>query len=344
MLQAITKDLRRPQSLLEQSEKGKGLAPVLLGLGQTAAQSHALQRAKEGFSIRQLVAEYRALRASVLRLWAQSGASESGAMEDMGRFNEAIDLAIAESVDYYTHEVERWRALLLGVLGHDLRGPLNAILLSSQVISAMSAGTPMSEHTEKLLRGGERMRHLLDDLLDYNRTSLEVGIRVTPVPIDLTPVCGEEIELLRTALPSFPIEFTTEGPTQGDWDASRIKQGISNLVINASKYGDPGGTVRVSLKGDDVQVLLSVENTGPSIPQELRTSMFEPLRRHAGAESQGERESLGLGLFIVHQVALAHGGNVAVESADGKTCFTMTLPKGCPSQSRHGRNAGTNSQ
>jgi len=98
-------------------------------------------------------------------------------------------------------------------------------------------------------------------------------------------------------------------------------------VINAAKYGDPKGVVRVSLRGDDVQVLLSVENTGPSIPKEVMNSLFQPLRRHARADSQGEHESLGLGLFIVHEVALAHGGSVNVESADGKTRFTVTLPK-----------------
>jgi signal transduction histidine kinase len=247
-------------------------------------------------------------------------------MEDAGRFNEAIDQAIAESVDYFTSEVDRWRAVFLGVLGHDLRGPLNAVLLTSQVISALGAGTPVSEHTAKLMRSGERMRQLLDDLLDYNRTSLEVGIRIAAEPVDLAMVCREEIELLRAALPASTIELATTGLTEGSWDASRIKQVISNLVTNATRHGDPSGTVRVSLRGDDAQVQLSVENTGPSIPKELMTSLFEPLRR-AQANSQGERESLGLGLFIVRQIALAHGGNVTVESPDDTTRFTVTLPK-----------------
>lgn len=327
MLQAMAKDLRTPQTRVEQSAKSKGRAPVLPGAMETAAQTHALLRATGGFTIRQLVAEYRALRASVLRLWGDAGAHGPDAMEDAGRFNEAMDQAIAESVDYFTSEVDRWRAVFLGVLGHDLRGPLNAVLLTSQLISAMSAGTPVSQHTEKLMRSGERMRQLLDDLLDYNRTSLDIGIRVTPEPVDLATVCRQEIELLRAALPASTIEFATEGVTLGSWDASRIKQVVSNLVINATRYGDPSGVVRVSLRGDDAQVHLSVENTGPSIPKELMNSLFEPLRRHAGANSPGESESLGLGLFIVHQIALAHGGSVTVESAAGRTRFTVALPK-----------------
>jgi signal transduction histidine kinase len=222
ILRAIAKDLRTPQTRVEQSAKSKGQAPVMLKATETAAQTHAVLRATEGFSIRQLVAEYRALRASVLRLW---------------------------------------------------------------------------------------------------------GDAATYGPADLATVCRDEIELLRAALPASTIEFAAAGVTQGSWDASRIKQMLSNLVINAAKYGDPSGIVRVSLRGDDVQVHLSVENTGPSIPKELMYSLFEPLRRHAGADSQGERESLGLGLFIVRQVALAHGGDVTVESGDGTTRFTVTLPK-----------------
>jgi signal transduction histidine kinase len=117
------------------------------------------------------------------------------------------------------------------------------------------------------------MRQLLDDLLDYNRTSLDIGIRVTPEPGDLATVCREEIELLRAAMPDSTIEFATVGLMLGTWDASRIKQVVSNLVINATRYGDPSGIVRVSLRGDDAHVRLSVENTGPSIPKELMNSL-----------------------------------------------------------------------
>jgi signal transduction histidine kinase len=333
MLLAIIKDLRAPQNRAEQSAKSKGHALEVPGAADTAAQTHALVRATDGFTIRQLVAEYRALRASVLRLWGDAGAHGPDAMKDAGRFNEAIDQAVAESVDYYTAEVDRRRALFLGVLGHDLRGPLNAVLLTAKVISACSDGTPVSQHSERLVRSGERMKCLLDDLLDYNRAALDIGIRVIPEPVpDLAKVCNEEIVLLRTALPTATIEFVAHGVTQGTWDSSRIRQGISNLVTNAAKYGDAGGVIRVELRSDGSLVYLSVENTGPCIPNDLLDALFEPLRRHARADSQGEHVSLGLGLFIVRQVALAHGGTVSVESADGRTCFTMALPKHCPSQ------------
>lgn len=334
ILRAVAKDLRTPQTSLEQAQKAKGHSPAIpAGAAETAAQTHAVLRAIGGFSIRQLVAEYRALRAGVLRMWKDAGLHLGPqAMEDVGRFNEAIDQAIAESVDYFTSEVDRWRAVFLGVLGHDLRSPLNSLLLTSQLISALSADTPMSQHTERLMRSGQRMRQLLDDLLDYNRASLDVGIRVNPGPLDLATACEEEIELLRSSLPSSTIEFAALGGTEGHWDGSRFKQLLSNLVINAAKYGDRNGTVRVNLQGDDVQVQLSVENTGPDIPKERMNSMFEPLRRHAAPDAEGQRESLGLGLFIVRQIALAHGGQVSVQSAKGVTRFTVSMPKISPAE------------
>jgi signal transduction histidine kinase len=327
ILLAVAKDLRTLQTRPEQSAKSKGHAPLLPYAAETAAQTHAVLRATEGFTIRQLVAEYRALRASVLRLWADAGAYGPDVLEDASRFNEAIDQAIAESVDYFTSEVDRWRALFLGVLGHELRNPLNSLLLTSRLIHGLTNGTPVSRHTDRLMRSGERMRQLLDDLLDFNRTELHIGLRVSSKPIDLAPVCREEIELLRTALPTSTIEFETVGATQGNWDASRIRQVLSNLVTNAAKYGDPSGLICARLQGDLVQVQLAVENTGPSIATELMKSLFEPLRRNPEANDRGERESLGLGLFIVRQIALAHGGSVTGESMSGRTSFTVTLPK-----------------
>lgn len=249
-------------------------------------------------------------------------------MEDVGRFNEAIDQAITESVDFFTSEVDRWRAVFLGVLGHDLRGPLNAVLMTAQAISALDPGTPVCRHTERLIRSGERMRQLLDDLLDYNRSSLQMGVRIETAPVDFASVCRDELEILRAALPGSTISFTTSGATQGRWDPSRIRQILSNLVTNAAKYGESGTVVRVDVRGDDAEVRLCVENSGPRIPKDQLQGLFDPLRRQASTELRGERESLGLGLYIVRQVALAHGGEVSVESSPGTTCFTVTLPKG----------------
>ena len=327
ILQAIAQDLRTPQSREQQETKSQGQASRLPDAGHTAAQTHAVLRATSGFTMQQLVAEYRALRASVLRLWFDAQLPQPDTLEDIGRFNEAIDQAIAESVDFFSREVDRWRNVFLGVLGHDLRGPLDAILLTSQLVAKLGDGTPVSEPTSRLIRSGERMKELLDDLLDYSRTSLDLGLPVSPVPCDLATVCREEIEVQRAALPDCRIEYTTDGATRGSWDASRMRQVVANLVTNAARYGTPGGPVTVKLSGSDAEVRLSVENVGPTIPRETVQVIFEPLRRGAGGAVQAGRTSMGLGLFIVRQAALAHGGTVTVDSANGRTVFTVVLPR-----------------
>jgi signal transduction histidine kinase len=327
ILQAIARDLRTEQNPREQPAKARGQATRSPDARYMAAQTHAVFRARCGFTMQQLVAEYRALRVTVLQRWFEAHAPGYACIADIVRFNDAIDQAITESVDAFCREIERGRSLFLDVLGHDLRAPLNAILLTSQLISRISDGTPLSEPTARLVRSANRMTELLDDLLDYNRTELDMGVRVQPTPVNLATVCEEEIEVQRAALPDCRIEFAANGATGGCWDASRMKQVLSNLVTNAARYSDPGSPVVVTLSGGDAEVRLSVENPGPTIPRETIESLFEPLRRGVGSDVNISRTSMGLGLFIVRQVALAHGGTVTVDSAHGRTVFTVVLPR-----------------
>jgi signal transduction histidine kinase len=330
ILKAVALDLRAPQTAAEELQKSEGRAPHVPGAPETAAQTHALLRAHTGFDIKQLVAEYRALRAGVLRLWVREGSTaplDAQTLADMIRFNEAIDQAVAESVVHFTTEVDRWRHMFLGVLGHDLRSPLNTILLTSQLLSRLSPDAPVTQYTARLMRSGERMRALLDDLLDYSRGSLGLGIAIHRAPVDLAAVCNEEIDLLRSALPGRSLDFETEGPVQGSFDGSRIREVLANLVLNAAKYGSEGGRIRVRLSGDGQRVTLCVVNEGASIPGDELGAIFEPLRRGAlqSTEEATELTSLGLGLFIVREIARAHGGEVDVVSAQGMTTFSVTL-------------------
>jgi signal transduction histidine kinase len=327
ILHTVARDLRTSQSRSEQAAKSRGEAPRPPRSPETAAETHAVLRATSGFTMQQMVAEYRALRASVLKLWTDAHEPGPDTLSDMSRFNEAIDQAVAESVDYFAMEAERWRNVFLGVLGHDLRGPLNAIMLTSRLLAQLNEGTPVSAVTARLIRGAERMSKLLDDLLDYSRAALHLGIPVAPAITDIALACQEEIDLQRIAWPKNVIELTTEGPTQGVWDASRLKQLLGNLIANAAKYGDPGTPVTVRLVGNDDDVLLSVENTGPAIAAAGVQLLFEPLRRGANGDVRTERNSLGLGLFIVRQIVRAHEGTVSVSSKDGKTVFSVTLPR-----------------
>jgi signal transduction histidine kinase len=326
ILDAIVLDLRQSQSRDEALAKSHGDAPLVEGAAETAAETHGRLRAKSGLNTTQLVAEYRALRASVLRLWADAHPDQA-TIKDVVRFNEAIDQAIAESIALFSEEMEQLRNVFLGVLGHDLRGPLNAILLTSQLISKLAEDPKISAPLGTLIRSGRRMAALLDTLLEFNRSTLGSGMLVQRKQVDLAPECAAELEVLRAALPGAELVLQCHGALAGNFDASRVREALANLVSNATTYGK-AAPIAIDVTDQGEMVSLKVTNTGPEIPPADIPRLFEPLRR--GAEAPAERTNLGLGLFIVEQIAHAHGGTVACQSQDGQTCFELKLPKEHP--------------
>lgn len=327
ILEAIAKDLATTQTREEQSEKSKGRAPKVAGAPETAAQTHAVLRAQGGFDIIQLVAEYRALRASVLRLWMDAGPSDQAAAEEIIRFNEAIDQAVAESVGHFHAEVERTRNLFLGMLGHDMRSPLNTILMTASYLAALNAGDQVSEAATLLIGSGASMQALLDDLVDFNRMKLGLGIKVAPADIDLAAPLADELDQLRQAYPHRSIELAVTGDCHGKWDGRRLQQLLRNLVSNALKYGTPDTPVRVRLQGEEADIRLEVTNSGPPIDPSGLCQLFDPLKRGATPGDPDDRDSLGLGLFIVREIARAHDAEVNVHSDDGRTTFALHLPR-----------------
>lgn len=329
ILEAIAKDLQSPQTREAQSEKSKGRSPSVAGAPETAAQTHAVLRARGGFDIIQLVAEYRALRASVLRLWIDSIALEKSTMDDMIRFNEAIDQAIAESVGHFHTTVQRYRNLLLGMLGHDMRTPLNAIVMTASYLAALHAGATISDAAATLIRSGASMQALLDDLTDFNRTNLGLGLKVLPSEVDLASAIEEELQQLRAAHPDRRIEFMASGESRGRWDGGRVQQIVRNLVGNAIAYGATGSPLRVAVRGNEDDVCLEVSNSGHIEPAEVRR-IFDPLNRGASrqdGDGHTASDGLGLGLFIVSEIAKAHGGAVEVRSEGRQTVFAVRLPR-----------------
>jgi signal transduction histidine kinase len=246
---------------------------------------------------------------------------------------------VAESVAHFAAEVDRWRHLFLGVLGHDLRSPLNAILLTAQLLSKLASDAPVTRYTQSLIRSGERMKALLDDLLDYSRVSLGLGLAIHRVPVDLAAACEEEVELLRAALPGHSVGYEVEGCAQGDFDGSRVREALGNLVLNAARYGSQDRRIEVRLVGDGQTVQLSVANEGKPMTAEALQALFEPLRRGAveSSEPAAGQTNLGLGLFVVREVARAHGGQVDVVCEAGRTVFRLTLPSGTDGSRAAGR-------
>lgn len=322
LLESISADLRQAQSRTQSIEKSLGDAPVADDI--TSAQTHGLLRARHGISIEQLVAEFRALRSSVIRLWMDQHTIDASAVGDIARFNEAIDQAVAESVHYYAQERERWRQIFLSVLGHDLRGPLNAMGLTVDLMQR-KASAP-ADQTALLARAVKRLTSLLDSLLEYNRAGLGAGMKLQHAATDLASACADELELLRAAHPEADISLIVNGAVQADVDASRVREALANLVSNAAKHGEAEQPIIVTVKSHPSAVHIAVENAGYIPPDEI-DMLFEPLRQRETPSMDTERTHLGLGLFIARQIARAHGGDTTGSSAKGRVTFTMELPK-----------------
>lgn len=322
LLEAISADLRQEQSRKQSIEKSHGDAPVADDI--TSAQTHGLLRARRGISIEQLVAEFRALRSSVIRLWMDQHTIDASAVEDIARFNEAIDQAVAESVHYYAQERERWRQIFLSVLGHDLRGPLNSVALTVDVMQRKASASP--EQTSLLSRAVKRLTSLLDSLLEYNRAGLGAGMKLQHAATDLEAACYDELELLRAAHPDADIALVVSGDAKAHVDASRLREALANLVSNAAKHGEAKKPITVTVEGDHSVVRIAVENAG-HIPSDEFEMLFEPLRQRKSLSMETERTHLGLGLFIARQIARAHGGDTTGASDNGLITFTIELPK-----------------
>lgn len=328
ILDAVAKDLSTPQTRQEQFDKSRGLTPLAESAPETAAQTHAVLRARRGFDINQLCAEYRALRATVLRQWLDKGVTDRSDLDDIMRFNEAIDQALTESVSFFSSQVDRSRNLLLGMLGHDMRSPLQTIQMTAHHLATLNDGGNVSVAAARLIRSGARMQGLLDDMLDFNRTKLGLGIRITPAPVAIATLVEEELDQLRAAHGAQKVELEITGDTRANCDGRRIQQMVGNLVGNAIKYGEPTAPVRVVVLATDVDISIEVRNRGPAIPPSALYRIFEPLERGPGTGGRAEStDSLGLGLYIAREIAHAHGGDITARSDENETVFTVRLPR-----------------
>jgi signal transduction histidine kinase len=337
MLRFIAADLRKGQTVDQEIAKSHGHGEHLRDGEQSAAHDHGLQRLADGFDLVQMVSEYRALRASVTRLWAKEvNAFDQQALE-MIRFNEAMDQILAESVERFTEKVGRDRDLFLAVLGHDLRNPLSTIKMGSALLLRSSAITARDHNSAVTIsRSADRMGQMVHDLLDFTRTRLGARLPISVERCDLRTICDRIAEEMRTAHPDRSISVACDGDCTGQWDPSRIEQLVSNLVGNAVQHGYRGTAVAIILDGNQTEtVTVGVLNHGPAVPEWQRRSIFDPLTRGVDPEAQADadhRTSLGLGLYIAREIASAHGGTIDLTSSEIEgTTFRVVLPRYVPS-------------
>jgi signal transduction histidine kinase len=216
--------------------------------------------------------------------------------------------------------------LLVGVVSHDLRAPLQTIVLACDL---MLASPVRSESmVERVQRAAVRATGLVNDLLDATRARLGGLLPIDRAAAELAAVIEHAVEDLRLAHPARTITVTTDGPLVARVDARRIAQVLQNLLGNAIQHSPASTTIEVGLRRDGPVLELSVHNGGEPIPDWLRTRMFEPLER-ASELVEDHTHSVGLGLFIVHEIVKAHGGAIDVESSHGRgTTVRIRIPTG----------------
>jgi signal transduction histidine kinase len=330
MLLEFAADLDTPQSAQESAAKSKGLGKR--GCGDSAAEIHAEARLRHGYSVVQLVSEYRALRSSVLALWlGEPGGGQASNLADVTRFNEAVDQAVAESVARYQHLVQRSQNLFLAILGHDLRNPLGTLVAATScMMQANDIAPKYVLMATRMFSSAQRMSRLIDDLIDFTRTHLGPGIPVEARPGNLMAVCRQVTNELRTYHPERRIELSAPSVLNAFFDEGRIAQMLSNLIGNALQYGQEDAPVSVSVTDSDHHIFIAIHNRGPAIPPDRISGIFDPMVRVSTTSEAGDAEStsLGLGLFIAREIIYAHGGQVNVASnAEHGTTFSVTLPR-----------------
>lgn len=357
MLDAFADDLDAAQTPEAQAEKARGAttsAVTLAASRHSAAGEHGAGRAASGFTVGQMAAEYRALRASVVRLWtaAQGRALRQDDVEDLTRFHEAVDQALAESLVRFEAGVEQAKETFVAILGHDLRTPLGAIQTSAAFLldtgAVATSGRPLAE---QITTSARRAVTMVGELLDFTRSRLGGGIPVARAEGDVLGLVREAVAEVAAAHPGRVLEVRTPGhaegvPLRACVDGARLGQALGNLIGNAVQHGGAGPvTVTVAAGGVDAGpdgprvpggttgrvVTVAVHNGGPPIAAAQLDGLFNPLQSRAVRPARaggGPTSSLGLGLYIAERIVHAHGGHLAVaSSAEQGTTFTATLPR-----------------
>jgi signal transduction histidine kinase len=329
MLRAVAADIDSPQTDDEQVEKSQGES--LVDVSSSAASEHGHFRHFANFTLIQLSSEFRALRASVLRLWLQQVETVSpDVLDDVVRFNEAIDQALAESIVTYSDRAAHSRDLFDALLGHDLRGPLSAMSMAGELLTLENVpALKAAELGGRIMSSARYMSSMVDDMLEFARTRLgNTPIPIQPEMANIKAICSRAINDAAAMHRDCVFELVVEGKEEAFLDPDRTQQLLMNLLGNAGQHGARGRPVQLFARMEEAKTIFQVVNEGPEIPADLLDTIFEPLvRLSAELESATHRTtSLGLGLHIAREIATSHGGSITVESRDQRTTFTVVFP------------------
>jgi signal transduction histidine kinase len=329
----IADDMDSAQSSFEQTEKAQGRGPD--PQGDSEAEVHAILRAADGFTINQVMGEFRALRASILRLRTKQPTTQPDVVE-MTRFNESIDQMLSESVARHTkiiadnlQQARREKDEFISTLSHELRSPVAAISNCSHVLNASRMIDPKVARVADILeRQTGHLARLLEDLLDVARISRErIILKLETVDIRKcvqdgvdanTELLAQNGQVVKVDMPSVPMTIRI--------DCTRVAQVVSNLVNNAAKYSPPSSTIDVSLTSETNHAVIRVRDNGVGIEASLLPYMFDAF--HENQVPNLGREGLGIGLWLSRQLVELQGGTITVNSEGSGTGaeFCVRLP------------------
>ncbi len=337
ILSFIITDMKSSQTGAEQIQKSHGEGPQHDKTKPSAAQTHAALRLAGGFNLDQMVSEYRALRASVIKLWSiQQKEVTITDLQDLTRFNEAIDQALTESISHYAKKLSASKNMFLGILTHDLRNPLSTVLMSAQLLPKIGdINERQGVLVDQIIDSSARIDEIVSHLLDITRARFGSGLPVLRAPMDMAFVGRQLVDEARTGHPDRKFELDISGQTEGEWDKARIGQVFSNLIGNAVQYSFKDTPINIAIKGGAKEVVLSVHNEGVPIPSDKIARIFDSLIRVTAEDKEhnkGQTTNLGLGLFITKEIVAAHGGLLDVASSEKSgTTFTAHFPLKEPS-------------
>jgi len=223
-----------------------------------------------------------------------------------------------------------FRERMMGILGHDLRNPVSAVLSLAKLLHGDEGMSGKAREKLRVIeQSARRMNEMIGTLLDFTRLRFHGSLPVAVEEIDLDELARGIVAELQASHRGRALELSATGDLRGRWDPGRIAQLLSNLAANALWHGARESPVRVSVAGEGESVVLSVSNRGPVIAPALVDRLFEPFQQGTDSTGNGQR-GLGLGLFIVREIVRAHGGTIDVQSSDDLTTFAVTLPRSDP--------------
>lgn len=221
--------------------------------------------------------------------------------------------------------MKRARETLLATLGHDLRDPLQAIMMAARMIEVREHSSSSTSLSKRISSSSGRMNRLISQILDISRLQGGLGLDLQRRPVDLARLIGDIVTEARLAYPDSEIILEAEDCGEVTLDSDRISQVVSNLLSNTRHHGEIGKPATIIVFRRDDSLTISVSNHGAAIPEQVRANLFKPYKKESLGNVRNSR-GLGLGLYIVSEIVNGHGGRIGVDCDNGIVTFTVSLP------------------